>query len=63
MVPSETQWNALLQRHATITVHIDNRKITGDLYNLTKNQIILIVPDNEDLFQVVNRLEATDISW
>jgi hypothetical protein len=63
MVPSETQWNALLQRHATITVHVDNQKITGDLYNLTNSQIILIVPDNKEIFQVVNRLQATDISW
>jgi hypothetical protein len=63
MVPTDMQWNTLLQRHATVTVHLGDRTVTGDLYNITNEQIILLVPGKEGLFEVINRSEITDITW
>ncbi|WP_027417264.1 hypothetical protein [Aneurinibacillus terranovensis] len=63
MLPTETQWNALLQRHATVTIQTSDRKVTGDLYNLTNSQIILLVPSKDGLFEVVERTEIADIFW
>ncbi|HBI03436.1 MAG TPA: hypothetical protein DDY49_05335 [Paenibacillaceae bacterium] len=63
MVPTDMQWNALLQRHATVTVHLEDRKVTGDLYNITNLQVILLVPGKEGLFEVIKRSEITDITW
>ncbi|GEN33769.1 MULTISPECIES: hypothetical protein [Aneurinibacillus] len=63
MIPTEMQWNALLQRHATVTVHTKNQKVTGDLYNVTDEQVILIVPNKQDLFEVIPRVDIYDITW
>lgn len=63
MIPTDMQWNALLQRHATVTVTLDDRKVTGDLYNVTDEQVILIVQDKEGLFEVLNRADVRDMSW
>ncbi|WCN36795.1 hypothetical protein [Aneurinibacillus uraniidurans] len=63
MIPTDMQWNALLQRHATVTVTLDDRKITGDLYNVTDEQVILIVQDKDGLFEVLNRADVRDMSW
>jgi len=62
MVLTDMEWNSLLQRHATITVHLGDKKITGDLYNITNTQIILLVPGKEELFEVINRSEITRIT-
>jgi hypothetical protein len=42
MIPTEMQWNALLQRH---------------------EQVILIVPNKQELFEVISRADIDDISW
>ncbi|WP_152667739.1 hypothetical protein [Aneurinibacillus tyrosinisolvens] len=60
---TETQWNALLQRHATITISACGRVITGDLYNLTDSQVILIVHNKDGLFEVIERSDIVDMSW
>lgn len=62
MIPTDLQWNALLLRHATVTVHLADRKVTGDLYNITHQQIILLVPGKDGLFEVIERSEITDIT-
>ncbi|ERI10051.1 hypothetical protein P4S95_06820 [Aneurinibacillus aneurinilyticus] len=63
MIPTEMQWNALLQRHATVTVHAKGQQVTGDLYNVTDEQVILIVPNKQELFEVISRADIDDISW
>jgi hypothetical protein len=63
MIPTEMQWNALLQRHATVTVTAKGQTVTGDLYNVTDDQVILIVPHKKDLFEVINRTDIDDIRW
>ncbi|MFT9847488.1 hypothetical protein [Aneurinibacillus sp. REN35] len=63
MIPTEMQWNALLQRHATVTVYVKGEKVTGDLYNVTDERVILIVPSKQDLFEVISRMDIDDISW
>jgi hypothetical protein len=63
MVPTEMQWNALLQRHATVTIYTKGQKVTGDLYNVTDEQVILIVPNKQNLFEVISRMDIDDISW
>ena len=63
MIPTEMQWNALLQRHATVTVIVKGQKITGDLYNVTDEQVILIVPNKQDLFEVIARADIDEINW
>lgn len=63
MIPTSLQWNTLLQRHATVTVHLADRKVTGDLYNITDHQVILLVPGKEGLFEVIERTDITDLIW
>ncbi|WP_147393778.1 hypothetical protein [Ammoniphilus oxalaticus] len=51
----------LVKNHPTITLKLKDRTVTGDLYNTSSSQVVLLVHGGEYHFEVISYEEIEEI--
>ncbi|MEW9667416.1 hypothetical protein [Ammoniphilus sp. 3BR4] len=51
----------LVKNHPTLTVHLKDKIVTGDLYNTSANQVVLLVHGGDYHFEVISYDEIQHI--
>ncbi|RXT14931.1 hypothetical protein [Ammoniphilus sp. CFH 90114] len=53
----------LVKNHPTLTIHLKDKSVTGDLYNTSANQVVLLVHGGEYHFEVIPYSEIQHIDF
>lgn len=53
----------LVKNHPTITIRLKNRTVTGDLYNTSAEQVVLLVHGGDYHFEVIPYEEIEHIDF
>jgi hypothetical protein len=61
MVAYKSLLDPLVKNHPTITVQLSDKTVTGDLYNTSATQVVLLVHSSEYHFEAIDYEQIENI--